>query len=189
MLASARAGDESAFSRLLTVYAPLISASVKRCLASDDFAVCDEDELRQEATISFYNAVVSYDPGKCDTEFGHYAKVCIERGLISHFRKQRRRAHVTASLDEVKTVFEQDDPVGRVIERENVVELNERIRASLSEYENRVWELHISGRSAAEIAELLGRDVRSISNALRRIRVKLRREIGRTHGDSGRSGQ
>lgn len=160
------------------MYAPLISASVKRCLTSNDLALCDEDELRQEATISFYNAVVSYDPGKSDAEFGHYAKVCIERGLISHFRRQRRSAHVTASLEEAKTICGQEDPIGRVIELENVVELNERIRASLSEYENRVWELHISGRSAAEIAELLGRDVKSISNALRRIRVKLRREIG-----------
>ena len=84
---------------------------------------------------------------------------------------------LTTTLDEAGTLQERDDPIGALIEKESVGELNDRIRESLSDFENRVWSLHISGMSPVSIAETLGRDTKSINNALRRIRVKLRRTI------------
>lgn len=174
LLPSAKEGDEKAFSRLLELYSPLISASVKKY--SGGLIPIDEDDLRQEATISFYKAVLAYVDGS-DTDFGHYAKICVERGLISHIRMQKRRVPFTATLDEAGTVQDRDDPAGDLIERERVGELNDKIRESLSDFENMVWSLHISGMSPSVIAESLGRDVKSINNALRRIRVKLRRTI------------
>lgn len=174
LLAGAKAGDESAFARLLELYSPLISASAKKYSGGE--IPLDEDDLRQEATIYFCKAVGGYDPGH-DTDFGLYAKICIERGLISHLRMQKRRVPLTATLDEAGSLQDCDDPVGALIEKESVGELNDRIRESLSDFENRVWSLHISGMSPSAIAKALGREPKSINNALRRIRVKLRRTI------------
>lgn len=174
LIDGAKNGEEKAFSRLLELYAPLISAAVKKY--SGGTLPLDEDDLRQEATIYFCKAVAGYDPER-DTDFGLYAKICVERGLISHLRAQKRRVPLTTTLDEAGTLQERDDPIGALIEKESVGELNDRIRESLSEFENRVWSLHISGMSPVSVAETLGRDTKSINNALRRIRVKLRRTI------------
>lgn len=174
LLDGAKSGDEKAFSRLLELYAPLISASAKKY--SGSAPSLEEDDLRQEAAICFCKAVAGYDHER-DTDFGLYAKICIERGLISHLRVQKRRMPLTETLDEADMLQDGEDPAGALIEKESVGELNDRIRESLSDFENRVWSLHISGMSPAAVADALGRDTKAINNALCRIRVKLRRTI------------
>ena len=60
---------------------------------------------------------------------------------------------------------------------EAYTELYLRIRAALSTYENQIWWLYHSGRTAKEIAGVLGKSEKSIQNAIYRIRRKLRTEI------------
>ena len=73
------------------------------------------------------------------------------------------------------TISDDEDPSARIIEAENVREILSLINKSLSEYENKVWSLHISGLKSSDIAKEMNRDVKSIDNALFRIRVKLRK--------------
>ena len=66
------------------------------------------------------------------------------------------------------------DPAWRIIQEENFKSLYCRISANLSEYENRIWWLYTSGAHAKDIAERVGKDEKSVSNAIYRIRKKLR---------------
>ena len=63
----------------------------------------------------------------------------------------------------------------KIVDEENAAELITLIRGKLSDYENRVWWMYVSGMSASEITESLGiHDARSVSNAIYRIRKKLK---------------
>ena len=82
---------------------------------------------------------------------------------------------VVISLDEVEpSEFVSGDPADSVIEKENAAELRSLIRENLSKYENSVWWMHYSGMSIEEIADSIGSTKKSVSNALARIKRKLR---------------
>ena len=72
----------------------------------------------------------------------------------------------------------EDEPSGRVIERESLQRIDSLIRAALSDFEYRVWCLYASGKTAGEIAQIFGSSKKSIENAVFRIRKKLRHTLG-----------
>ena len=65
----------------------------------------------------------------------------------------------------------------RVLEEERCKMLYESVRNTLSAYENRIWWLYLSGRTAKNIAQELNTDEKSVQNAIYRIRRKLRAAI------------
>jgi DNA-directed RNA polymerase specialized sigma24 family protein len=69
------------------------------------------------------------------------------------------------------------DPARLVEEDERFDRLCRTVRGHLSDYENRVWWQYVTGVSVADIAEGLGRDERSVHNAIYRIRKKLREKL------------
>ena len=71
----------------------------------------------------------------------------------------------------------ENNPVTEVVEEETYRALAALIHNSLSAYENRIWWLYLSGRTAKEIAEQMGKDERSVHTAIYRIRRKLREII------------
>ena len=166
-----RAGDEGAFEALLEAYEPLID-SMSRSFANiaDDFE-CYED-LRQEACIAFYKAVQNYDSARqAEVTFGLFAKFCVRNRLISYTRKLLRRESVLPLEERIK---EEEDVTAGVVAEEAYMELYRRIEAVLSPYENHVWWLYLSGQTTGAIATQLGKDERSVQNAIYRIRKKLR---------------
>lgn len=170
-----RAGDQSAFERLLTQYEPMLRAVVNRY----SFDGQDMDDSRQEALAGFYRAVLSFDIGQPGVAFGLYAKICVTNALISHAREARRRTCETAGAVEYEDcikyrVDSEADPAERIIEQENEKALRELIERNLSRFENMVWDMYISGETSAQIANRLGKPEKSIDNALYRIRRKLR---------------
>ena len=172
----ARGGDQEAFSTLKEQYSPLlISRVTKHTLA--DMTVQDVEDMRQEALIVFCNAVYNYRSSEDSVEFGLYAKICIDNGLASFVRSYLRRAQNKAlSLDGAHiSAASGKDPLQALVDKENAAELVRSIKKILSDYENNVWWLYVSGLSVSEIAGKLGvDDVKSISNAIYRIRKKLR---------------
>ena len=70
---------------------------------------------------------------------------------------------------------EHDNPESILIDRENVSALENEMEKSLSSLENRVLHLYLEGNSYIEIAEILGKTPKSIDNALRRIRKKIKK--------------
>ena len=175
LILAVRDGDQNAFDALLDQYRPLIDASVARFSTDETFSLYCED-LKQEASVVFYNSILAYDLEQNEVEFGLFAKICIYNALVSFLRAMKRRsAEPVAEIPQnLITVQDFEDPSARMLEQERLKSLYAVIRKNLSELEYKVWQLYISGRSASEIAALLSTNEKSINNAIYRIRKKLR---------------
>jgi len=170
-----RAGDEAAFDELLLQYQPLIESLVTK-FSSEEYSATSREDLRQEAAVAFYRSVLSYDLEQRDVEFGLYAKICLSNALISKLRAKRSpmEERLEDSKQEIELAGESEDPAAKLLEQERLSALYAIIRETLSEFEYRVWNLYLSGQTAKEIGTLVGRDEKSIANAIYRIRKKLR---------------
>lgn len=177
ILLQAKQGKQDAFERLLENYRPLISSLVKSAVCEFPFSDSDYEDLYQEAVILFFRALERYDTDQDEVAFGLFAKICIRNGLLSQAKKLQKRLHLLP-LDSDASSETQDQPSemlgDRLIEEESYRALYDSIRAILTPYENRVWWLYLSGRTAKEIASALEKDEKSVQNAIFRIRRKLR---------------
>lgn len=178
LIISVRNGDQNAFASLLSQYRPLIDASIARFNSDESFSLYCED-LRQEASVVFYNSILAYDLEQNEVEFGLFAKICIHNALVSVLRtlKKRSAEQLTETAEDLLTVQDFEDPSSRTLERERLKSLYAVIRNSLSDFEYLVWQLYMSGRSASEIAQRVGADTKSVTNAIYRIRKKLRSRL------------
>ncbi len=174
-LTAVSSGDEKAFSRLAEEYAPLTHSVSGRFFPS--FAAVGSEltlqDLEQEARVALYRAAKTFDVTKDSVTFGLYAKVCIQNALTSLYRKAKKPivASVSPEGNAVSHWMRQRLPEGSEVEAEA---LKERIRGELSPYENRIFEKYISGRPVRKIAEDMGRPEKSVSNALYRVRTKVK---------------
>lgn len=171
-----RAGDQAAFSALLSDYEPLLGAEISGHAAG--LGKQDVEDLRQCALLALYRAAQSFDLSQCEVEFGLYAKICINNALLSQLRIINRYRTEVSVADTHEVLEVGEDPAARVMQEEAAAALYARVRSLLSPYENRVWALYMAGRSTGEIARLLNKDTHSIENAVYRIRKKLRAAFG-----------
>jgi RNA polymerase sporulation-specific sigma factor len=74
----------------------------------------------------------------------------------------------------VKGCIAAGDPLYRIVSEEGMRDILTEFRSALSGYEKEVFEYYIVGKSVTEIAERLGKDEKSVSNALYRMKVKIR---------------
>lgn len=179
LIRKAQKGDQAAFEVLLDRYAPLIDAMLGQFASSSHF-LQEADDLRQEAVLCFYKALMHFDVEQDQVQFGLYAKECIRNGLISNLRSLKKHGNTLLLEDGVDSVVEpseETDPAQRLMDEETYLALSRRIREVLSPYENRVWWLYVGGRTAKEIGRMMGKDERSVQNAVYRIRRKLRTVI------------
>ena len=170
-----RNNDQNAFVTLLKKYTPLIDSSVNRFSPDESFSVYKED-LYQEASLVFYNSILAYDLEQNEVEFGLFAKICIQNALVSQLRTLKKRCEEPIEKIPENLIVPQDteDPAFIILEQERLKKLYSVIRKNLSDLEFTVWQLYVSGRSCADIASLLSVDEKSVSNAIYRIRKKLR---------------
>ena len=175
LILSVRSGNQEAFVTLLEKYRPLIDSSVVRFSYDEAYSLYRED-LRQEASVVFYNSILAYDLEQNEVEFGLFAKICIQNALVSQLRTLKKRSAETLEKVPENLFASQttEDPSVRLLEQERIRSLYAVIRKNLSDFEYKVWQLYISGRSASDIASLLGSNEKSIANAIYRIRKKLR---------------
>ena len=177
LIKDAQGGASAAIEELKRQYTPLIESSSAR-FCREGTSSQDRADIREEALINFLNAVFSFDLSYEGVEFGLYAKICIENGLVSFLRSlDRRRRIPEVSLDSISESSEKKvhkDMLAIMADREQALMLARKISDKLSEYENRIWWMYVSGLSVREIARDLGVDSKSVSNAVFRIRKKLR---------------
>ena len=170
-------GDQNAFNRLSELYAPLIRSMSARFVeslsAQNDAGLIDAQDLEQEARLALFRAVQSYNRKQREVSFGLYAKICIRNALISQWRKAKA-AHARKAKAEQPVLRHSEDAVLSFLSEEDVRGLRNKIREVLSPYENIIFEQYISGRSVGSIAVSVGRSEKSVSNAVYRIRVKIR---------------
>ena len=87
----------------------------------------------------------------------------------------RRKAEQPTELDNPAFAGEVIvDPADDIVEAENIREIYSAIKKNLSDYEYTIWHSYMLGKTAKEIGEMLGKDEKSVSNAVYRIRKKLR---------------
>ena len=181
LIRSVRAGDVVAFEELAKMYQPLIMAQVSHFISSGTSVIPDgyRDDLYQEALLALYKAACSF-VDKDNISFGAYAKVCVRNGLLTVTKKLLRLYYADSEYKDALFVFEDTEDSGTspeetVIAEERAMEIHSFIEEQLTEYERRVFSLHLSHHTYAEIAEITGRDVKSVANAILRVREKFRK--------------
>ena len=180
ILAGIKSGKKDSFDSLVGAYAPLIescvAATAPKIASVRGTSVGDvSEDLSQEARLALYRAALSYDAdgdGKSVT-FGLYAKVCVRNAMISEVRRESaaRRRHARAESDLSAVAAP-----GNGSEKEALRELIEKSRGCLTDYEAAVLDRFLSGMPAREIAREMGKTPKSVSNAIFRLKAKLRRE-------------
>ena len=173
--------DESAYPPLLDQYMPLLkklAASYAKNTAQHGFSA---EDLLQEASLALYKAAISYDTGQKDVTFGLYAKICVNRRLLSLKRKvnSKKEPKITA-VPRKKVLFFTDDFSGS--DRGKILKEAEK---QLSAYEKTVLRMRLSGMKYEEIAQDLGKSVKSVDNALARAMKKLRALADVSGNDTG----
>ncbi len=158
----------------------------------------DGDDLIQEGMIGLFKALRDYDSGR-DASFLTFADLCVSRQMYTAVQASKRQKHIPLntyvslygsagtnrdgeeeeSLVNVLSDVAGTNPEDVVIDRENVIQLEQTIERELSGFEKQVLDLYLTGMSYQQIAKVLGRDDKSTDNALQRIKTKLRRAIGR----------
>lgn len=153
----------------------------------------DKEDIIQEGMIGLYKAIRDFKGDKL-ASFRAFAELCITRQIITAIKTATRQKHIPlnsyVSLD--KPIYDEEsertlmdvitspiseDPEYLMINREEYSHLEDKVSEVLSELEQRVLALYLEGRSYNEISELLNRHVKSIDNALQRVKRKLERHL------------
>ena len=179
-----RTGDKIASEVLLRRYQDLVKYSTSKFFLYGG----DENDVFQEGMIGLYYAIKNYkeDSG---ASFKTFAKLCIDRHLITAIKLSSRQKHlllnnaisINSAMDGEENSNEvinflknenSEDPSEIVLRNEYLKELTSEITKNLSSKELDVLEQYKTGKSYAEIADLLHCNVKSVDTALTRIRRK-----------------
>ncbi|HAV01308.1 MAG TPA: RNA polymerase subunit sigma-70 [Lachnospiraceae bacterium] len=172
---------------LLEKYKPL----VRKIAKTDAFKISggDHEDLLQEGMIGLMKAVKNYDPRK-GASFFTFAALCIRGQMINAVEASNRDKNIalnsyislyesTGEGGDAKLMDSVDELMTRsvedvVIDIATARELDRRIHMELSDFEVRVYEMHMAGMEYSEIAKQLGKEKKSIDNAIQRIKKKVR---------------
>lgn len=168
-----RKGDNSAFERLCEQYKALIESMSHKYVDLYSEGDIEIEDFFQEARLALYNATLSYDIDNLKFTFGAFAKTCIRNRLISYLRKasskKRRKCEEGAVVDKIS-------PQETVIQRELGEEIFTLAEETLSEYELQIFKMYVIGAKTKEISARIGKNEKSVNNAIFRIRSKLKRQ-------------
>lgn len=136
----------------------------------------DTDDFIQEGLVAIFSAVKAYDPQKAS--FKTFVSLCVERAMASALSRaigsdKRIPDGLISPIDEIE-VADNSDPETILIEKENYNDLAHNLKRDLSQFEYQVLNEFLSGKSYVQIAESLKVSVKSVDNALRRIRTKIK---------------
>ena len=186
LVALYRDGDVDALETLLERYRRFARAKGR----SYFLVGADSDDIEQEGMIGLYKAIRDFRAER-QASFRAFAELCITRQIITAIKTATRQKHQPlnqyvsisgsrSSADEHERNMEHllddhhvGDPADQVVSRERMAEMRRTMSEMLSELEVDVLRLYVEGKSYQEIGEQLGRHVKSIDNALQRIKRKL----------------
>ncbi len=179
-----RNGDKNALNYLLNKYTELVNLK-----AGKYFIVgAEKEDIMQEGLIGLFKAIKSFDPEK-QSSFKTFANLCIERQLQTAIKTSTRQKHMPlnsylslnisaydenddTSLFEIFDSNTIEDPLDTITKQEYYNFVEERINETLSDFEKQVLHRYTNGESYIEIAEKLSAPVKSVDNAIQRIRKK-----------------
>ncbi|WZL80439.1 RNA polymerase sporulation sigma factor SigH [Vallitaleaceae bacterium 9-2] len=149
-----------------------------------------KEDIIQEGMIGLFKAIRDYNPNK-EASFFSFADLCITRQMITAVKAATRQKHMPlntyVSLNKPSYQDEEDrpelidsvsnekvtDPEELLIGRENLHIIEYELTKKLSPFEKEVLQLYIDGTSYTEVAAIMKRPIKSIDNALQRIKKKV----------------
>ena len=185
-----KSGDKFALEYLINKYRNLVNLKVNRYFIIG----AEREDIVQEGLIGLFKAIKNFNTSK-QNSFKTFASLCIERQLITAIKTSNRQKHMPLnsylSLNQVayegedndtelidtfdsKTI---EDPLETITKREYYARVESTIDKMLSDFEKRVLNRYIKGESYVQIAERLNAPVKSVDNAIQRIRKKATKEI------------
>ena len=180
--------DSMAAEKLVTKYKNHIRAKARPYFLIG----ADGEDVVQEGMLGFYKAMRDYKPDS-DASFKVFAEMCVVRQIITAIKAANRKKHSplnsyvslqaptgdddSRSLESLYNIQTVLNPEQLYIGKENVKALHKLIKDSLSSFEYSVFEQYISGVSYTAIAEQMGKSMKSIDNALQRIKKKIEKCI------------
>ena len=149
----------------------------------------DHEDIVQEGMIGLYKAIRDYKVEKLSS-FRAFAELCVTRQIITAIKTATRQKHIPLNsyISLNKPIYEEDsdrtlldviteegisNPEEMLIDREDLSLIEGRIGQMLSDLEKNVLVRYMEGKSYVEIADEMHRHVKSIDNALQRIKRKL----------------
>ncbi|MGE6632366.1 RNA polymerase sporulation sigma factor SigH [Bacillus sp. NPDC077027] len=182
-------GDSDALDYLITKYRNFVRAKAR----SYFLIGADREDIVQEGMIGLYKSIRDFREDKL-TSFKAFAELCITRQIITAIKTATRQKHIPlnsyVSLD--KPIYDEEsdrtlldvisgakalNPEDLIISKEEFDDIEMKMGELLSELERKVLVLYLDGRSYQEISEDLNRHVKSIDNALQRVKRKLEKYL------------
>lgn len=185
-----RLGDSMAENYLLQRYKNIVNMKANRFF----LVGAENDDMVQEGMIGLYKAIKSFDLDK-NNSFKTFANLCIERQLITAIKSSNRQKHIplNQSFSLNNTAYEEnddisvldvlesnlaEDPLETITKKEYIDFVENRINENLSSFEKQVLDRYIEGESYVDIAKNLNSQVKSVDNAIQRIRKKATKCLG-----------
>ena len=186
IISQIKQGDESALVYLLEKYKDIVNAKVGKYFIIG----AEREDVIQEGMIGLFKSIKDFNPEKQNT-FKSFANICVERQLITAIKSSNRQKHMplnsylslnTAAYDnndensvELIDTFDSktvEDPLETIMKEEYYNEIQNAVNKSLSKFEKQVLDRFIKGESYVTIAKRLDSPVKSVDNAIQRIRKK-----------------
>ena len=182
-------GDQQAISYLMDKYKELVNMKVSKYFMIG----AEREDIVQEGLIGLFKAIKTFKKEK-NSSFKSFANMCIERQLITAIKTSNRQKNMplnsylslnTAAYedDEDTSVLEvfnshtTEDPLDTITKKEYYERIEDAIDKNLSSFEKQVLARFIRGESYVTIAEKLDTQVKSVDNAIQRIRKKAIKNI------------
>ena len=192
LITKIRANDKCALNFLMDRYKDVVNMKVSKYYISG----AEKDDIVQEGLIGLYKAVKNFDKEK-QNSFKTFANLCIERQIITAIKGSNRQKHIPLNsylslnssnyenengdedgeLIEVLDANAIEDPLETVTKNEYYKQVEKTIEESLSDFEKKVLFRFIDGQTYMQIAESLNSPVKSVDNAIQRIRKKTAKNI------------
>ncbi len=191
-----RNGDERCLEILLTRYRNFARSKARQYF----LAGSDKEDVVQEGMIGLFKAIRDFDLAQ-ETPFRAFAELCISRQILTAIKTANRQKHqpLNSSISLDAPAYGDDhsdrslgddlvaststDPVELVISAQEIEAIRDNLKDNLTDLEGDVLRLYMDGKSYEEIAGALGNHVKSIDNALQRIKRKLQRHIVTRNAD------
>ena len=185
IISQIKQGDQESLAYLLEKYKNLVNIKVSKYFMIG----AEKEDILQEGMIGLFKAIKDFKEEK-QKSFKSFANICIERQLITAIKSSNRQKHMplnsylslnTSAYDdegdgtelletfEVNTI---EDPLETIMKQESFNEIQNAVQKSLSKFEGQVLERYMQGESYEVIAKRLDTPVKSVDNAIQRIRKK-----------------
>ena len=190
LIMEAKAGYDAALEYLTNKFKKFMRAKARTYFLIG----ADREDIIQEGMIGLYKAIRDFRGDKLSS-FRAFAELCITRQIITAIKTATRQKHLPLNsyISLNKPIFDEEsdrtlldiineenvsDPEEVMISREEFAGIELKMNEILSNLEWEVLSQYLQGRSYQEIAQELNRHVKSIDNALQRVKRKLEKHLG-----------